>query len=467
METLARKGNVGEWFMQPRIEIITTLKYHSISELIERLRHLGRLPANFDATELLELLKHRDDEVRYYTVKNLAKLKRVELLNTFSNLADSDSSSKVRKEAVSAIGRMRNKETKPILFKFLKDDNPEITLQAIRALLVFKNDNDVRQKLEELKKHPNEIIKEIVEIELNKGVERSKENHASSPDLLKNLIVTGNAEDILKFVPSESIHLTFTSPPYYNARDYSIYSSYQQYLEFLERVFKEVYRITKEGRFFVLNTSPIIIPRVGRKYSSKRYPIPYDIHPLLIKMGWEFIDDIIWAKPEASVKNRNAGFLQNREPLAYKPNARTENIMVYRKRTKKLLDWNIKQYPRNIIESSKIVGEYESSNIWNIDPSFDKTHSAVFPIELCNRVIKFYSFEGDLVFDPFAGSGTLGKSAINLRRYFFMTEKEKVYTERIKENLRQTDILLENKFKPRFSTQEDFIGVMNHDEHFK
>ena len=53
METLARKGNVGEWFMQPRIEIITTLKYHSISELIERLRHLGRLPANFDATEFL------------------------------------------------------------------------------------------------------------------------------------------------------------------------------------------------------------------------------------------------------------------------------------------------------------------------------------------------------------------------------------------------------------------------------
>ena len=319
------------------------------------------------------------------------------------------------------------------------------------------------QELQKLKKHPNEIIKEMIESELSDRKEIPKKDHPSSPDVLKNVVVTGDAERILKFVPSESIHLTFTSPPYYNARDYSIYPSYHQYLKFLERVFKEVHRITKEGRFFVLNTSPIIIPRVGRKYSSKRYPIPYDIHPLLIKMGWEFIDDIIWAKPEASVKNRNAGFLQHRKPLAYKPNARTENIMVYRKRTRKLLDWNIKQYPKEIIERSKINGDYESSNIWDIDPSFDKTHSAVFPAELCNKVIKFYSFEGDLVCDPFAGSGTLGKAAVNLKRYFFMTEKENIYTERIKENLGQTKIFSENEFKPKFLTVENFIGVMKHD----
>jgi len=100
----------------------------------------------------------------------------------------------------------------------------------------------------------------------------------------------------------------------------------------LENVFKEVHRVTKEGRFFVLNTSPIIIPRISRAHASKRYPIPYDIHPLLVKMGWEFIDDIIWVKPEASVKNRNAGFLQHRKPLGYKPNAVSEMLMVYRKK---------------------------------------------------------------------------------------------------------------------------------------
>jgi DNA modification methylase len=449
--------------MQQGVETINVSKYHSVSELVKKLEHLGRLAADFDATELLELLKHKDENVRYSAVKNLAKLERLELLNTFSKLAENDSSSIVRKEAISAIGRLRNKQAKPILFNYLKDNNPEITLQAIRGLLVFKKDKDVRQELQKLKKHPNEIIKEMVESELSDRKEKLTKNHAYSPDVLKNVVVTGDVEEILKFVPSESVHLTFTSPPYYNARDYSIYSSYHQYLKFLERVFKEVYRITKEGRFFVLNTSPIIIPRVGRKYSSKRYPIPYDIHPLLVKMGWEFIDDIIWVKPEASVKNRNAGFFQHRKPLAYKPNARTENIMVYRKRTRKLLDWNIKQYPKEIIERSKINGDYESSNIWYIDPSFDKTHSAVFPAELCNRVIKFYSFEGDLVFDPFAGSGTVGKAAVNLKRYFFMTEKESRYTERIKENLWQTRIFSENEFKPKFFTLKNFIRAIKHD----
>jgi len=144
-------------------------------------------------------------------------------------------------------------------------------------------------------------------------------------------VVHGDVQEVLKYVPDESVHLTFTSPPYYNARDYSIYQSYEEYLNFW-KCFKEVHRVTKEGRFFVLNTSPIIIPRISRAHASKRYPIPYDIHPLLVKMGWEFIDDIIWVKPEASVKNRNAGFLQHRKPLGYKPNAVSEMLMVYRKK---------------------------------------------------------------------------------------------------------------------------------------
>ena len=264
---------------------------------------------------------------------------------------------------------------------------------------------------------------------------------------MRNKIVCGDVQKIIKYIPNESIHLTFTSPPYYNARDYSIYQSYEQYLNFLEDTFKEVYRITKEGRFFVLNTSPIIIPRVSRQHSSKRYPIPYDIHSLLVKMGWEFIDDIIWVKPEASVKNRNAGFLQHRKPLGYKANSRTEMVMVYRKKTDKLIDWNIKQYNWNTVKRSKVNEKYETSNVWEIDPVFDKTHSAVFPIELCNRIIKFYSYEGDLVFDPFAGSGTFGKAALNLKRYFFLTEKEKRYFERIKENIGENKNIFYKEFK--------------------
>jgi len=417
------------------------------SSLIYFLNKLGRLDKGFNSEPLMFLLSHPNENIRALAMKNLAKLEDISLLSLFMFTARKDSSTTVRRETVSAIGRLRNPETIPFLIELLKDSDPKVVMQAIRGLLVFKGNSEIKGVLKKIQNHPNEQIKEIVNKELNGSQNSEISNHIESPDFMKNVVVYGDVIEILKHIPNGSIHLTFTSPPYYNARDYSIYQSYEEYLTFLQNVFKEVYRITKEGRFFILNTSPIIIPRVSRQHSSKRYPIPYDIHPLLVKMGWEFIDDIIWMKPEASVKNRNAGFLQHRKPLGYKPNAVTEMLMVYRKKTDKLIDWNMKQYSYETIRKSKVIGDYETTNVWHIDPTFDKVHSAVFPIELCNRVIKFYSYVGDLVFDPFAGSGTLGKSAIKLNRYFFMTEIDEKYVNRIKEEFCESGNLFSDKAK--------------------
>lgn len=443
------------------IKLNEVINSNNLRDLIKMLDRLGRLNSKFDKKPLIKLLDHENDKIRTLAVKNLAKLEDITLLENFVSLINKDYSSDVRREAVSAIGRMRNPINKEILIKYLDNSDPEVVLQAIRGLLVFKDDKKVKNELIKLSNHPNEMVQEVIKKEFyGNGSNGFDRNHALSPDFMKNVTVHGDVRETLKLIPDESVHLTFTSPPYYNARDYSIYASYKEYLDFLEEVFKEVHRVTKEGRFFVLNTSPIIIPRAGRQYSSKRYPIPYDIHPILIKMGWEFIDDIVWLKPEASVKNRNAGFLQHRKPLAYKPNACTESVMVYRKRTDKLIDWNIKQYDGNVVEESKINGDFESSNLWKIDPTFDKTHSAVFPLELCNKVIKFYSFKGDLIFDPFAGSGTLGKAAINLDRHFFLTEKEKKYIERIKENVSQSKIFPQNNFLPKFLNTNNFKEVI-------
>jgi DNA modification methylase len=129
--------------------------------------------------------------------------------------------------------------------------------------------------------------------------------------------------------------------------------------------------------------------------------------------------------------------------------------MVYRKQTDKLLDWNIKQYDSKTTDKSKVLGEYETSNVWFIDPCFDKVHSAVFPLELCKRVITFYSFVNDLVFDPFGGSGTLAKAALELERYFLLTEIKSDYVKRIKNRLAK-QALLEPK-KPAFFSLKEFI----------
>ncbi len=423
------------------------------------LEHLGRLPPNFDGSVFLPLLRNNEDRIRLLAVKNIGKLANDNYIEELYPIAKYDKNSMVRREAVSSIGRMRSRKAIPLLFEVLHDNDPKVALQAIRALLVFKFDPSVKTALAELKFHPNETIQYIIDKEFHSAPISSVSTmkHTESPGFMKNVIVHGDVREILKFVPDESIHLTFTSPPYYNARDYSTYRSYKDYLLFLDTVFKEVYRVTKEGRFFILNTSPVIVPRFSRQHSSRRYPIPFDIHYYLIQMGWEFVDDIIWEKPEASSKNRNAGFLQHRKPLAYKPNPVTEYVMVYRKKTDKLIDWCMRQYDPQIVSKSKVLTEYESSNVWHIDPIFDRHHSAVFPLELCDRVIKFYSYIGDLIFDPFAGSGTLGRAAINLERHFFLAEQEGRYID-----LMSRDIVEKSLFvtpKPRILTIEEFRKI--------
>lgn len=395
------------------------------------LENLGKIPLSFAYQWLIDLIDYDNEQVRFWVVKNLGKLKSDDVITHLEYISKNDESTIVRREAVSSIGRLRNDRAQNILLNNLSDNDPKIVNQAIRGLLIFKGEKKIDIALKELINHENEIVRNVIykEYFTEKKKKKSVLPHAETYPFLKNEVVNGDVLEVLKYVPEESIHLTFTSPPYYNARDYSIYPSYEAYLRFLEKVFQETYRITKEGRFLIVNTSPVIIPRISRAHSSKRYPIPFDIHYFLVEMGWDFIDDIIWQKPEYSVKNRVGGFQQHRKPLAYKPNATTEYLMVYRKQTEKLIDWNIRQYSQEIVEQSKVADGFETTNVWQIHPKSDKVHSAIFPVDLCKRVIEYYSYKGDLVFDPFGGSGTLGRTAKVLGRNFFLTEKEQKYFE--------------------------------------
>ncbi|MCD8305600.1 MAG: HEAT repeat domain-containing protein [Prevotella sp.] len=442
--------------------IASVLEKHigNSGELAFILEHIGYLPSTFDVDSILPLLHNKSDSVRFQTVRIIGKSKSEKYLELLYKIAIEDDSSMVKREAVSSIGRMRTKSAIPLLKLLLGDKDPKIVCQAIRGLLVFKGDDEIDNLLKLLANHENEMISSVIRKEYftTKTQERSICPHTETYPFLRNVIVNGDVLEVLKLVPNESFHLTFTSPPYYNARDYSIYPSYEAYLNFLDEVFKEVYRTTKEGRFLIVNTSPVIIPRISRSHASKRYPIPFDLHHYLVKMGWEFIDDIVWEKPEYSVKNRIGGFAQHRKPLAYKPNAVTEYLMVYRKKTDKLIDWNIHQYGSDVVEESRVPDGYETTNIWKICPKSDKVHSAIFPVELCRRVIEYYSFKGDLIFDPFAGSGTLGRTAKSMGRLFFLTEKEHKYVEYMKTFLSKT--YLSEKIPTRFMTTEQFRNTI-------
>ena len=256
-----------------------------------------------------------------------------------------------------------------------------------------------------------------------------------------NKIILGDCEDVLKTIDGESVHLTCTSPPYYNARSYSIWALYEDYLQFLDNVFKEVFRVTMQGRMCVVNLSPIIEQRKSRRHESKRIPIPFHFFSLMENIGWKYLDDIVWLKPEGSAINRNGGFYQHRKPVAYKPNLVTETIFVFQKPADFLIDKILKSYEGEILEQSLVKDEYERSNVWQINPETKSKHIAPYPKKLSDKIVKYYSFVGDLVLDPFMGSGTTAVSCVDLKRKYLGIEIHQEYIDIFNERLKEEGTL--------------------------
>ncbi len=264
-----------------------------------------------------------------------------------------------------------------------------------------------------------------------------KQNGAYVLSSLRNTIAHGDSEELLQELPAESVNLIFTSPPYYNARpEYTDYVTYEEYLLKIRKIIQNAHRVLAEGCFFVMNVSPVLIRRSSRNEASRRIAVPFDMHRLFTEEGYDFIDDIIWEKPEGAgwATSRGRRFAADRNPLQYKPVPVTEYILVYRKHTDKLIDWNIRAHPnKEIVKASKIGDDYERTNVWRITPAHDPRHPAIFPIELAEKVIRYYSFVGDVVLDPFAGIGTVGKAAIKLGRRFVLLEQNPEYISIIRE----------------------------------
>jgi DNA modification methylase len=258
---------------------------------------------------------------------------------------------------------------------------------------------------------------------------------------LRNTIILGDSESALLELPAGSVDLIFTSPPYYNARpEYTDYIGYEEYLLKLQKVIQNSCHVLSEGRFFVMNISPVLVRRTNRNEASKRIAVPFDVHQLFVSEGFDFIDDIIWEKPEGAgwATGRGRRFAADRNPLQYKPVPVTEYVLVYRKKTDKLIDWNIRAHPvPALVKESKIGEDYERTNVWRIKPAHDKRHPAVFPLELAEKVIKYYSFKNDVVLDPFAGIGTTAIAAIKLKRRFVMIEENPQYVKYMKDDIKK------------------------------
>lgn len=283
------------------------------------------------------------------------------------------------------------------------------------------------------------IIARLLKQDESKLETRKKTKKEYKLSSLRNTIGFGDCGELLEEMPAESVDLIFTSPPYFNARpEYSEFEEYETYLLKLRQVIRKCHRVLSEGRFFVINISPVLLRRASRNQASKRIAVPFDLHRIFVEEGYDFIDDIIWLKPEGAgwATGRGRRFAADRNPLQYKTVPVTEYVLVYRKHTDLLIDWHIRNHPdQEVVKASKIADGYERTNVWKINPVTNSKHPAAFPVELAEKVITYYSFKGDVVLDPFAGSGTVGLAAASLDRRFVLFESNFNYIELMQQTI--------------------------------
>jgi site-specific DNA-methyltransferase (adenine-specific)/site-specific DNA-methyltransferase (cytosine-N4-specific) len=221
-------------------------------------------------------------------------------------------------------------------------------------------------------------------------------------------VIFGSSEN-MKEIPSSSIHLVITSPPYYNAPfDFpNLFSSYDEFLKLLKNVGKELLRVLQPGRYACFVTQDVRI-------EGRLYPIVADlIHIMVYEVGFEYQEKVIWRKPEGYIRiSRRSGVLiQHPYPMYFYPDNIYEEIVVF----KKPGELDRASVPEHIKEKSRIdISRFQAEkwylSVWDIKNVLPiekwSKYTAAFPEELVERLIKLYSYWGETVLDPFLGTGT-------------------------------------------------------------
>lgn len=240
----------------------------------------------------------------------------------------------------------------------------------------------------------------------------------------------------MKEIADRSIQLMVTSPPYFNAPfDYKgVFKGYEQYLGVLGKVAAEVYRVLQDGRVAVLNIDDMLV-------DGEKYPIVADATRIFLDVGFRYRDRILWKKPDGylRISRRSGVMLQHPYPMYFYPDNLLESIIIFQKGK-----FNYKSIPKENREASKINIKEFSDKKWymtlwemnNVMPGSPlEKDIAAFPEELPYRAIKLFSYKGETVLDPFAGSGTTMKVARNLGRNSIGIEINKSLVPIIEEKL--------------------------------
>ena len=271
----------------------------------------------------------------------------------------------------------------------------------------------------------------------------------------------------MTLLPDNSVHLAITSPPYWQLKDYGtdnqigFHDSYENYINNLNLVWKECYRTLHNGCRLCVN----IGDQFARAVYYGRYkviPIREEIIKFCENIGFDYMGAVIWQKVTTS--NTTGGGVQ----MGSYPYPRNgilkldyEFILIF----KKLGD--APKHTKEQKELSKMTAEEWNTFFaghWNFTGARQNGHIAMFPEELPRRLIKMFSFVGETVFDPFAGSGTTSLAAKNLDRNSIGYEINPEFIPFIKDKLatHQKDLNETTyEFVKQENTKSDFESDIN------
>ena len=261
----------------------------------------------------------------------------------------------------------------------------------------------------------------------------------------QHLVVIGDSAHMPR-VADDSVHLIVTSPPYYDARDYRVENqigfggTLERYLSDLSAVLAECYRVLQRGRKLCLNIGDLPISgESGVQWLA--------LGPMLLQLslgvGFELADRLIWDKTPKK------GFQYGSLPYPPSPLICDSMEYLYILRKPGRPDYSYLS-PEHKEQSKLTPDEYReyTKQIWTMGRVRLKEnmngHIAPFPVDLPYRCVRLYSFVGDTVLDPFAGSGTTGQAAIMAQRNSVMYEINPDYLGFIREKLQGAVGLMDN-----------------------
>lgn len=250
----------------------------------------------------------------------------------------------------------------------------------------------------------------------------SKDNKIAPPACLDQLWV-GDSRKMDEYgeIADNSVALVVTSPPYFVGKEYEedlgegrVPASYGEYLEMLHDVFAECVKKLEPGGRIAVN-----VANLGRKpYRSLSADV---IHILQDRLNLLLRGEVIWKK--ANGANGNCAWGSYRKPSNPVLRDLTERIVIASKgRFCRTLSQRERQEQGFPSETSITAEEFmeATTDIWSFQPESATRvgHPAPFPVELPQRLIELYTYERDLVLDPFMGAGTTAVAAINRNRHF-------------------------------------------------